>query len=103
MMTVMIASMIVVVSNWETDAELKLSNFKKKLLNGAKRSSIKNTRNMIVNKNVREAPWEEATRIGFFSLKFAYSDPIPKLNDTSVIVTSAVFNCEIINITAGNW
>jgi hypothetical protein len=44
-----------------------------------------------VNKNVSEAPCDEANLIGLFSLRFKKSDPIPKFKETTANVINPMF------------
>ena len=65
--------------------------------------AINNTIKIIVNKNVSDAPCEDAILIGLFSLRLMNSEPIPKFRDTIAKVMNAILIEAVRNNSLGKF
>lgn len=68
-----------------------------------KSSAIRKTIKIIVNRNVSDAPCDEASRIGLFSLKFTKIEPVPKFSETIANVINPILIEEAIYSSSGKF
>jgi hypothetical protein len=65
--------------------------------------AIRNTIRMIVNRNVNDAPCDDAIRIGLFSLRLMNNEPIPKFKDTIAKVINPILIEEVRYNASGKF